>query len=324
MRWGSTKSSTAQQGVTLVELMLSLTISSMLLLGLYQLVSAGFGTQQNVEEQTELVARAQFAMARMVEAVAGGGVLLVPMIDNPGTGDVESLREKTVGESRGYALLAVTLDARTDLDGDGIPDADNDGDGLIDEDPPADLTFDGEPGLRGFDDDGNGVADFFLSSSSDDDESNDRARDEDPVNGIDDDGDGSIDEDPGADLNGDGAPGVLDVDDDGDGLVDEGDVEDDDEDGVTNEDWYDPVVFYLDDDRLVQRRAVPFDTSGDGTVTGRDYLEHDLVDGVTYLGFERVAVSDSQQPLVRIRLVLSNDNLATFELSTLVRVGARR
>jgi len=48
---------------------------------------------------------------------------------------------------------------------------------------------------------------------------------------VDTDGDGLIDEDPGADLTGDGAPGILGIDDDGDGSVDEeGQAEDDDED----------------------------------------------------------------------------------------------
>jgi len=48
---------------------------------------------------------------------------------------------------------------------------------------------------------------------------------------IDTDNDGLIDEDPGEDITGDGASGILGIDDDGDGQIDEGPVGDDDEDG---------------------------------------------------------------------------------------------
>ena len=61
-----------------------------------------------------------------------------------------------------------------------------------------------------------------------------------------------MDEDFGADANGDGAPGVLNQDDDGDGDTDEGSDTDDDEDGSVNEDGYDPVVYHLDGTNLVQ------------------------------------------------------------------------
>ncbi|MEW5801004.1 MAG: prepilin-type N-terminal cleavage/methylation domain-containing protein [bacterium] len=48
---------------------------------------------------------------------------------------------------------------------------------------------------------------------------------------VDTDADGLIDEDPGADVTGDGAPGISGIDDDGDGDIDETTSSDDDEDG---------------------------------------------------------------------------------------------
>ncbi|MFK8030338.1 MAG: PilW family protein [Gammaproteobacteria bacterium] len=311
-----------QSGITLVELIISLAIASMLLVGLHQLIGSSFATQELIDEQTELSRSARFAMVRMTRAVTGSQRLLVPMGDNPSTTNVESIRDEIVGtDSSRSAVLAVTLDSSSDLDANGIPDADNDGDGLIDEDLPADTTNDGEPGLRGFDDDDNGSTDFRFSPAGDDDESNDRSQSEDPINGVDDDGDGTIDEDPGADNNDDGEPGVAGIDDDGDGQIDEGSEDDDDEDGVSDEDWYDPVVFYLDGSTLVERRAVPWDQNGDSRISGRDYIESNIVEGVTYLSFERSEKEPLQRQLVKITLAIANANGTEFSLTTQVRLG---
>ena len=40
-------------------------------------------------------------------------------------------------------------------------------------------------------------------------------------------------------------------------------MNDDDEDGQDDEDWFDPVVFYLQGSALIERRAVPWDENGD-------------------------------------------------------------
>ena len=204
----------AQTGYTLVELVVSIGIAAILLTGLQQFLNTGISTKSFVDERTELANQARFAMARMVDAVRSSDHLLIPLADDSGTTLIESVREQTVpaspppeGSSQASAVLAITISHAQDIDGDGIADADNDGDGRIDEDLPADIHNDGKAGVRDFDDDGNGVTDFFLSPSRDDDESSNLASNEDPINGIDDDGDGSIDEDPGADNNGDGAPG---------------------------------------------------------------------------------------------------------------------
>ena len=150
----------------------------------------------------------------------------------------------------------------------------------------------------------------------------DFSQSEDPFNGVDDDADGSVDEDPGADNNGDGAPGIAGVDDDGDGNIDEGSADDDDEDGQSDEDWFDPVVFYLQGSSLTERRAVPWDESGDSLVSGRDYVESTIADNVTLLRFERVALSGGQQQLIDITLTLSDSDGDAFNLNARVRLGS--
>ncbi len=320
-----------QAGYTLVELIISMAIAALLLAGLHQVLGVGASAMAIVDERADLARRGRFAMSRMVDAVQHGGRLLIPLADNPATNFDENVREQTVPASPpqgssllATAVLAVTLSRSQDMDADGIPDADNDGDGRFDEDLPADTQNDGKAGVCDFDDDGNGVADFFLAPAGDDDESDFLIQNEDTFNGMDDDGDGSVDEDPGADNNGDGAPGIAGVDDDGDGSVDEGDAADDDEDGQSDEDWYDPVVFYLNGSAVIERRAVPWDQNGDSAINGKDFVESVLADNVTLLRFERVASTAGQSQLVDIALTLANPDGESIHLNARVRLGARR
>ncbi len=285
-----------------------------------------------VEDRTDLARQGRFAMARIVDSVRGSDRLLIPLADNPATTFNENVREQSVpasppqsGSLLATAVLAVTVNPLQDIDGNGVFDADNDNDGQIDEDLPADSQNDGKAGIRDFDDDGNGVKDFMFSPSGDDDESSDFSQSEDTFNGIDDDDDGSIDEDPAADNNGDAAPGIAGVDDDGDGNIDEGDVADDDEDGKTDEDWYDPVVFYLIGTTVVERRAVPWDENTDSVINGQDFVESTIANNVTLLRFERVAPSIiGQRQLIDITLTLAEPSGETINLNTRVRVGASR
>ncbi len=318
-----------QRGFTLVELLITTAIAVILVSAMSGIIDHVLHANQATQLRNNTIQTAHLAMQRMVNAVATTRQLLVPLNDNSATTYREHVREETVpasppetGSSKATAVLAVTLPSSFDLDGDGIPDADNDQDGRIDEDLPSDIHNDGEPGLRGFDDDGNGVVDFWLSPSGDDDESNNLAQSEDPINGIDDDGDGTIDEDPNEDMNGDGAPGVAGIDDDGDGVTDEGNIEDDDEDGFDNEDWLDPLVFYLNNGELIERIAVPWDTNTSGGVDGRDYVESTLAENVTLLRFERVPLSvGGRAQLVDITLEITPPQGEPFSLNTQVRVG---
>lgn len=317
-----------QTGVTLIEMLIATALTGLLIAGLNGVIGQALSVQRVVDENNDLGGQARFAMQQMVHAVSHSHQLLLPMADKTVTAFIENIREQTIpasapppGSSNATAVLAVTLPAYFDLDGNGIPDADNDGDGLFDEDLPADTTYDLKPGIVDIDDDGNGIADHSFSPAADDDESDDFAENEDSHNGIDDDGDGITDEDPGADNNGDGCAGICGVDDDADGAVDEGAIADDDEDGNSDEDWYDPLVFYLAGGSLVQRTPVPWDVDSSGSVTGVDYIEQAIAENVTRLRVERVAQAGRSQ-IVDLSLELTSpDSGESVSLHTRVRVG---
>ena len=312
-------------GFTLIELLVTSTIAALIFAGLGGVIRASVEAKTAVEDRLAVMQDAQFAMERMVRAVSNSRRLLLPLADRASTGWPEHIREQTVpasppvgGSTLATAVLAVTLPAYSDLDFDGFPDADNDRDGLIDEDVGTDAVYDFEDGLYLIDDDGDGLVDESISS--DDDEFGGFSG-EDPLNGVDDDGDGSIDEDPPADANGDGCAGRCGVDDDGDGSIDEGSVADDDEDGAADEDYYDAVVFYLDVGTLRERTPVPWDETGAGGITARDFLTSAIAAGVTRVRFERIPASTGGLPLIDITLELTSAGGESISLNRRVRVG---
>ncbi len=290
-------------GLTLLETLLALAIAAALAGGLWGVVGQSLQAWTATRERNELVEQTRFAMQRMVHAVQGGGRLLLPLAENPGTAWSESVRD----------VLAVTLDPTLDRDADGVADADNDGDGRVDEDLGRDATEDNAPGVYLVDDDGDGTVDD-SGPSEDDDE--DGATDEDLLDALDNDGDGSLDEDLPGDMNADGSPGVVGVDDDEDGQVDEGSSADDDEDGSQNEDWLDPVVFRLSGSTLLERLPDP------GNAGGRDYSEHALAENVTQFRVERLpGTPGARAVLVDLTLELTDASGESFSLTTRVRVG---
>ncbi|MGB5301325.1 MAG: prepilin-type N-terminal cleavage/methylation domain-containing protein, partial [Thiogranum sp.] len=190
---------TVVRGYTLVELLMSVVIASMLMLGLSGVASQAIQTHDMVREKNRLTDQARFAMQQMVRTVSHSRLLLLPQNDRPASNWLENVREETVpptpptDDSTKYtAVLAVTLPASIDLDADGFPDADNDRDGRIDEDPPADNTFDNATGIFQIDDGGDGKVDEFSGCCRWDDEEDFGITDEDGINGIDDDGDGRV------------------------------------------------------------------------------------------------------------------------------------
>jgi prepilin-type N-terminal cleavage/methylation domain-containing protein len=304
----------SQAGFTLVELLAAMAIAAVLFASLGSIVFTSIEAESDSRERRELTRQARFAMDRMLDALRRGGPLVLPLADDPATPQDESVRD----------LLSVALDPTRDLDSDGTPDADNDGDGRINEDWWNDANADWAHGISGLDDDADGSTDEpngDFTNLKDDDE--DGAWNEDPLNGIDDDGDGSVDEDPSGDLNGDGAPGIAGVDDDGDGNVDEGDPFDDDEDGQSNEDWLDTVSFYRSGGILLERSPVTWDTDGDGSVDGRDFVESPLAEGVTDLVVTRLGKSANGRTLVEVRLELTGAGGQVVNLADRVRVGAQ-
>jgi prepilin-type N-terminal cleavage/methylation domain-containing protein len=318
-----------QHGYTLVEVLIALALSTILFAGLGSVVGQVIDTRAAVQDKNELTRQARFAMEQMVRAVNRSPRLLLPLADNPKTNWPEHIREETVPESAplgdstlATAVLAVTLDPAIDLDGDGTPDADNDGDGRFDEDLPGDNNFDLSPGIHQIDDDGDGSVDESAASIPMEDNDEDDGLMDDHLNAIDDDGDGSIDEDIKSDMNGDNNPGLESVDDDGDGLIDEGHHHDDDEDGVNNEDWYDPVVFYLDKSTLMQRTPVPWDESGSGFVSGLDFITEPIAENVTRFRVERIPRDGDRSQTVDLTLELTSPaNGETVTLNTRIRVG---
>lgn len=319
-------SSPHQQAFTYIEMLLSVTIMGMVVLALMGVVNTAMETSDDVHTRNELTRDARYALQQIVRAVSHSRRILLPQRDKPATNWPENIREQTVppsapiGDSTlATAVLAVTLPAYSDLDGNGVPDADNDGDGLLDEDLGEDIQYDFAAGIYLIDDGGNGQVDegFIFY---DDDEAQ-FTEGEDPINGIDDDGDNNIDEDPSANMNEDGCPGVCGVDDDSDGVIDEGSVDDDDEDGAADEDWYDPLVFYLAGGVLRQRTPVPWDETANGSVTGRDFIVSDITSNVTRFRVERVDGGNIVE-LVDITLELTDPVNAEFiRLQTRVRVG---
>ena len=123
-------------------------------------------------------------------------------------------------------------------------------------------------------------------------------------------------------MNNDGVPGYIGVDDDGDGQIDAGNKEDDDEDGTTDEDWLDAVVFFLQSDSLIERHPVPWDETGTNGINGRDYIESTIAEDVSRFRVERIPGSGSAE-IVDITLDMKGvESGETVSLHTRVRIGS--
>ena len=317
-----------QRGFGYFELVLALLAAAFILAGMNGLFGTLLNSSARERDSHARLEAAQFALDQMARNLAHARILLLPLADRPATATLENQRVSHVPAVAGDkgALLAVSLDASLDRDGDGRADADNDGDGRVDEDWPADLSADGAPGVQGVDDDADGSVDEPGGDAGDDDESGSTLApqsNEDAVDGVDNDGDGSVDEDPGADMNGDGRAGVAGVDDDGDGAVDEGNAADDDEDGLLDEDGVEAVVYFLRNGALVMRSPVPWDADGNGVVDNRDSEESVLLEQVASLRVERVALAEQRTPLVDLQLTLAaTERAPAFTLQRTVRVDS--
>lgn len=312
------------QGLTLVELVVSVAMGAVILAALSGLLNQTLRADTQAGTQNDRTQDARFAVQRMASAVAQSNLLILPTADNPNTTThplnpavqwIESVREQsvpaTVGREFETAVLAVGLASSYDIDKDGFSDADNDRDGRIDEDPSSDLVNDAAAGIFGIDDDGDGSVD--EGSNADDDE--DGSSLEDPFNQVDDDGDGRIDEDTDDDANQDGFPGIVNVDDDKDSLTDEGNNKDDDEDGQTDEDWPDALVFFLQGSTLIERR--PNIHASDGL----DYSESPIAEDVVRFRVERLPQGTARAVLVSILLELAGADGDNVVIDTRMRVG---
>lgn len=325
--------------------MIAVTLAALLMAGLMGVVNTATLTSEDVGQRNKLTREARFAMQRLVAATQHSRHLILPLADNPATDWREHVREQTVPASppegsstKATAVLAITLNPALDIDNDGWADANNDRDYFdlnrnttrdvgeperLDEDLGDDMNNDGMPGIKGIDDDGDGAVDESDAAdfpARDDDEQGDR--DEDFTDGIDDDADGSEGEDGTADMNKDFAAGLAGIDDNEDGTIDEGHQHDDDEDGLTDEDWLDTVVFYLVNGSLTERMPVPWDEDGSGAVTGGDFVKSVIADNVTHFRVERLPLGSGAVQLVDLTLELTDpDSAETIRLQSRVRVG---
>ena len=317
------------RGYTYVELMMAVVLAGMLVVGLSGVVGRALETHDAVHSKTDLAREASEALQRMVHTVSHSRRLILPLADNPNTDWPEHIREQTIppsppvgSSSFATAVLAVTLPAYVDLDHDGIPDADRDRDGRIDEDLGRDNNKDGAPGIRGIDDNGDGLVDNTSDVNPDSDDDEDGVGTEDGLDGIDNDSDGTVDEDTHGDSNKDFYSGIRGIDDDGDGAIDEANQNDDDEDGINDEDGYDTLTFYLDNGNLLERLPVPWDVNGDSVVNGVDFVTSTLAEHVTRFRVERVPQKGGRYQLVDLTLELTSPATGeVIDLNTQVRVG---
>lgn len=210
-------------GFTLVELLIVVAIMAIIASAAFTMLSAGLDAQVRYDGRFDLYQEGMRVMERLTDSVRRCTFLEIPNAH-------QSVRN----------ILAVS-------------GFDNDDDDYyfnnplfprIDEDPHENMNQDSENGIAGVDDDGDGQVDEATPSGLDDDE--DGAGNEDPVDGLDNDGDGNVDEDVPTDANNDGGSGIAGIDDNGDGVVDNGiDNNDDDEDGASNEDTLNEVIFWI-------------------------------------------------------------------------------
>jgi prepilin-type N-terminal cleavage/methylation domain-containing protein len=216
----------SERGLTLVELLISITIISLIAVVSVQMVGGALDSWEHNKGKEDLLSTARLAMERMVSGVRTTTWVLLPlMISDP--------TDPGYPTSFYYPrdILAVS----------GM--IDNDGDGLVDEDPYKDIVWDNKAGLMGIDDNNDGIVDNG-STNQDDDE--DGAANEDPIDGLDNDADGRVDEDP------DNAFYSS--------------ADDDDGDGSLNEDYFDPVIYYLNGTTLKERHDVGGSTTNDSVI----------------------------------------------------------
>lgn len=299
---------TASAGFSLVEMLIVVAIVSILLLAITGLLDASLKGASYASDKNDLTQQARFALQRMSTGIKRTHQLVLPLVDNPGTTQLENIRDPGV--------LAVAMDANLDRDRDGYADADNDKDGRIDEDFKGDRTNDGAPGIVGIDDNNDGNVDVSGASLPNNDDDEDGAGGEDTFDGIDNDGDGLVDEDAKSDMNGDATAGIMGIDDDADGSVDEGNQNDDDEDGTNDDDWLDTIVYFLNGTQLMER--MPNLNPADGT----DYSEQSIADNVTSFRVVRPARGTDRFDSIELVLELTSPGTGeTVSLQTRVRVG---
>jgi len=116
-------------GFTLLELLISIAILSIIMIGLHQAMDTALSAHRQTTDRQELLAQARYAMERMVMFVQETDQLQIPAADNLVLN--ERVLDTYDNDTHGYIV-----------EGDGYLDADNDHDGVVNEggvnDDPAD------------------------------------------------------------------------------------------------------------------------------------------------------------------------------------------
>src|SRR4030067_1429718 len=164
-----------EKGVTLIELLIVLLILSIIVGGLTEMLAGGLKSSRENRTKTGLIEDANYAMNRIINAARETDWVFIP-------GNAEPVRD----------ILAIGAMV------------DNDNDGVVDEDWGADIGNDGQPGIAGFDDDGDGPIDEGGIGRKDDNDEDGQGAEDIPKDGVDNDLDGNYDEEFRADIKGDG------------------------------------------------------------------------------------------------------------------------
>lgn len=123
-------------GLTLVELLISVAILGIIMVGLHQALGTAFSAYDNTKSKQELLAQVRYAMERMVMFVQESDSISMP--DSASDQETLKVSERVLNTYDNAAH-------EYEIDGDGFLDADNDSDSLINEDdtdPPDLITFD--------------------------------------------------------------------------------------------------------------------------------------------------------------------------------------
>lgn len=245
-----------EEGVSLLELLVVLFILSILAGGLSEMLAGGLKASRENRAKTALIEDANYAMGIIINATRETNWVFIPGNANP-------IRD----------ILAISAMV------------DNDNDGLMDEDWGSDIGNDGQPGIAGFDDDGDGSIDEGGGPARYDDDEDGIADEDIPKDGLDNDLDGNYDEEFRADMDGAGCPPTCSSDDDGDGMAEEDPV--------------DPLIFYLKNGALYEKKIV-----WNPTTSSNDITEKKLIDNVTQFRVERL-LGLNGKTLIKIRIEVS-------------------
>jgi prepilin-type N-terminal cleavage/methylation domain-containing protein len=107
-------------GFTLLELLISIAILSVIMIGLHQAMGTALSAYRQTTDRQELLARARYAMERMVLFVQETDQIQIPAADNLVLN--ERVLDTYDNDTNGYIA-----------EGDGYLDADNDHDGVVNE-----------------------------------------------------------------------------------------------------------------------------------------------------------------------------------------------